>query len=475
MEKYGLILINFGSSIILARLLAPDEIGIFSIVIFFVSLAHTIRDLGVSSYIIQENNLTSNHIKSAQFLTIAMSWLMAGLLFLVSKPASEYYAEPQVEQIMLVLIINFIILPFGSITSALLRRNLEFGKLSKINITTCFIQAATGVTMAYCDYGAISLAWGGVAGTASSVLLLALHRKSDQPWAPGTKSLKSILDKGIKFSGASIFYDIGQGAPELISAKVLSFHETGLLSRGTGAVMLIHRFLIEATLPVLLSHFASILRTNPRQFKNDFLTASTNIATLAWPAFGYFSTICGDVILILYGAPWIDAAPIASILCLGFAFAGLSGLASSVIIGAGDAGLTLKIQGYVQTIKVALAFVGAKYDIIGVAIAITSADIIGSIASNTIVCKKHQIGIKPLLKSLKNPAILTAVIIIISIALKMSLANLSEPMRIITTTPVIIFTWVTILHLLKMPLLNTILETRYALFSKTKKIFKRDK
>lgn len=398
-----------------------------------------------------------------------MSWFMAVVLFFISKPVSEYYTEPQVEQIMLVLIINFIILPFGSITSALLRRDLEFGKLSKVNITTCFIQAAAGIAMAYFGYGAISLAWGGVAGTASSVLLLALHRKSEQPWMPGTKSLKKVLDKGIKFSGASIFYDIGQGAPELISAKILSFHDTGLLSRGSGAVMLIHRFLIEAILPVLLSHFASLLRTNPRQFKNDFLTASTNIATLAWPAFGYFSTICGDVILILYGAPWIDAAPIASVLCFGFAFAGLSGLASSVIIGAGDASLTLKIQGYVQTAKVLLALIGVNYGIIGVAIAISAADFIGSIASNMAVCRKHQIAIKSLLVNLTKPALLTIVIIAISIFLKSSLTNLSELPRLIVTTFIIISTWLATIYIMKSPLIATLLEAKSKLSSKFNK------
>jgi len=442
-------LISFGSSLILARILSPGDAGIFSVGAFVIALAHTIRDLGVSSYIVQEKELTNERLRSAQFVTLTMSWLMAACLAVLSGPVSKYYAEPQVREIMLVLVINFLVLPFGSITAALLKRDMEVGKLSIINVLSCLAQAITSVALAYRGNGAMSLAWGGVAGTATSVALSFLYRRPDQPWLPGITALNRVLDKGVKFSGASIFYDIGQGAPDLISAKLLSFHDTGLLSRGVGAVTLIHRLFVEAIFPVVLYHFASLLRSQPQQFREKYLMACMNVTTLTWPVFGCFAVVSSDVVFVLYGETWLGAATLASILCISAAAAGLSGIASSVIIGAGEAGLSFKLQATVQSVRVLLALIGASYGIAGVAAGIAVADIFGTLAGVAIVGHKYQVPSSSLMSALSRPALAAAVITSLTFALHASLSDISEISRLLVIAVVVTGAW-----LLLLPVLN---------------------
>ena len=60
--QYIVLVINFVSTIILARILTPSDIGIFSVAIFFVALSHILRDFGVGQYLIQEKNYPASLI-----------------------------------------------------------------------------------------------------------------------------------------------------------------------------------------------------------------------------------------------------------------------------------------------------------------------------------------------------------------------------------------------------------------------------
>ncbi|MDD3352552.1 oligosaccharide flippase family protein [Zoogloea sp.] len=466
MEKYGLMLVGFGSSIILARFLSPDDTGIFSVGMFVISLAHTVRDLGVSSYIIQEKELTIDRLRSAQFVTLAMSWLMAICLAVLSGPVSAYYAEPQVREIMLVLVINFILLPFGSITMALLKRNLEFGKLSSINVVSSISQAVTSVTLAYYGHGAMSLAWGGVVGSSMSVALSMLCRKPQQPWLPGTGELGRVLDKGVKFSGAGICYDIGQGAPELISAKLLSFHDAGLLSRGVGAVMLIQKLFVDAVYPVMLSHFAQVLRNQPQQFREKYLASCVNLATLAWPVFGCFAVVSGDVILVLYGEAWADAAVLASILCIGAAVGGLSGIASSVLVGGGEAGISFKLQLAVQSSRAVLALIGAGYGIAGVAAGMAVADVLGAFSFVIVVGRKYDVEVTRMVNALVKPVCAAVVITSLTLILRSSLMDISAFSRLVIIAVVVTAAWFALLPVVNRLLWDVLNKLGAALLAK---------
>lgn len=466
MEKYGLMLIGFGSSMILARFLSPDDTGIFSVGMFVISLAHTVRDLGVSSYIVQEKELTVDRVRSAQFVTLAMSWLMAVCLAVLSGPVSAYYAEPQVREIMLVLVINFILLPFGSITAALLKRDLEFGKLSSINVVSSISQAVTSVSLAYYGHGAMSLAWGGVVGTSVSVALSMLCRKPQQPWLPGTGELGRVLDKGVKFSGAGIFYDIGQGAPDLISAKLLSFHEAGLLSRGVGAVTLIQKLFVEAVFPVMLSHFAQVLRSQPQQFQEKYLTSCVNLATLTWPVFGCFAVVSSDVIRVLYGEAWAGAAVLASILCIGAAVGGLSGIASSVLVGGGEAAISFKLQLAVQSSRALLALTGASYGITGVAVGMAAADVLGAFACVIIVGRKYEVGAALMVNALVKPVFAAVIIIALTLVLKASLMDISAFSRLMIIAVVVTGAWLALLPVVNRHLWDVLNKLGAALVTK---------
>ena len=80
-ETYVLLAIHFVTSVVMARLLTPDQIGVFSVAVVAVLIAHSIREFGIVSYLIKEKALTDEQFRGAAALLFATSWTLAVIVF----------------------------------------------------------------------------------------------------------------------------------------------------------------------------------------------------------------------------------------------------------------------------------------------------------------------------------------------------------------------------------------------------------
>ena len=82
--RYASLALNFLATIILARLVTPEDIGIFSIAMAFVSVAHTLRDFGTSQYLIQAKELEQAHIRAALTVAASTAYLLVIAIYMLS-------------------------------------------------------------------------------------------------------------------------------------------------------------------------------------------------------------------------------------------------------------------------------------------------------------------------------------------------------------------------------------------------------
>lgn len=374
-QRNSTLIIQFVSSLIIARLLTPHEIGIFSIGAVIVSFSHIVRDMGVSNYVIQERELTLDRIRSAQVIVWITSWGLALLLILFSGWAGAFYAEPGVTLTMQVLAISFLLLPIGAVTVALLTREMAFGKLFIINICSTLTQALTGVLLAWADFGFISLAWSAVAGASVSAIGSLMCRRPSQPWLPGIREWRRVFSAGTKLSGTSMFYEIGLGGPELIAGRMLGFEAVAYFSRGFGAAMMLLRALVDSLMPVAIPYFARQLRSE-QDMKTPYLRGISYMSALALPAFACLGAMAEPVVLFLYGRQWLEAVVPLQIVCAGLACLAVTNVAGSVLVGSGQIGNNLRMQAVFQSLKILLVILGANsLELTGVALGVALGDV----------------------------------------------------------------------------------------------------
>ena len=373
-QRNAMLVIQFVSSLIIARLLSPHEIGIFSIGAVIVSFSHIVRDMGVSNYVIQEKELTTERIRSAQAIIWITSWGIALILFASSFWAGRFYAEPGVTLTMQVLALSFLLLPVGAVTVALLTRELAFGKLFIINIASSLASALAGILLAWSGLGFISLAWAAAAGATVAALGSVMCRRPAQTWLPGLGEWRRVFSVGTKLSGASMFYEIGLGGPELATGRILGFEAVAYYSRGFGAGMMVLRALVDSLLPVAIPYFAKQSRSD-QDMRAPYLRGVAFMSALAFPAFACLCVMAEPVVLFLYGEQWLNAILPLQIACGGLACLAVTNVAGSVLVGSGQIGVNLRMQAVFQPTKVLLAILGANmFGLTGVAAGVAIGD-----------------------------------------------------------------------------------------------------
>src|SRR5258708_27195906 len=107
--RIGSSVIGFVSVMILSRVLTPTETGIFSVSAAIITLAHALREFGITSYINQERDLTSERVATTLGVALLIGWTIAGALLAISEPAARWYSQPGVATIIRVLAVGFLI------------------------------------------------------------------------------------------------------------------------------------------------------------------------------------------------------------------------------------------------------------------------------------------------------------------------------------------------------------------------------
>ena len=115
LERYLSLVIYFGATVILARLLTPEELGIFSVGMAVIGMAHALRDFGVSTYVIQEEHLDEARVQTAFTVTLIISWSIGGILASLSGTLASFYDEPRIRGLILLLSTTFLFLPWSSV------------------------------------------------------------------------------------------------------------------------------------------------------------------------------------------------------------------------------------------------------------------------------------------------------------------------------------------------------------------------
>nr|WP_229415653.1 oligosaccharide flippase family protein [Pseudoduganella armeniaca] len=221
-ERYTALLIATVGSMLIARMLAPAEIGVYSIGAVLVGLAQVLRDFGVGQYIVATPALGRVQLRAALTVALVSAWLLALLVLLASGPVATFYDAPRLRDVMRLLALNFVMLPFTALTLSLLRRHLRLASIYVINTAHALTQLLCTLWLAAQGYGCLSLAWGAVAATLAAWLVSLPLRPAELPWLPGLPGVRDVLGFGMLATGGNVIDEAGVAAPDLIVGKLLA-------------------------------------------------------------------------------------------------------------------------------------------------------------------------------------------------------------------------------------------------------------
>jgi O-antigen/teichoic acid export membrane protein len=313
--RYGMMGIGLVSTMIIARLLSPTEIGIFAVASSLVMIMAEFRVLGANAYLIREKELTDEKIRSSYGLTLLVSWPMGLLIIIASFPLADFFDIAELGWIFIILSLSFFLAPYISIPHAMLSRDYRFGLISKIYIIAAVAQLVITVSFILLGFSFYALAFGNLVSVSVQAAFLLYATRNVNVYAPRFKNIRVIAKIGIYTSLGHVIRKAQHTTPDMVIGKMGTPAEVGLFSRGLGFMVFVTDIVMSGIHPVAAPYLADIKNQGGDMVK-AYLSASLLITGVLWPVLAVGSVASLPAIRLMFGDQWDAAAPIASIIAV---------------------------------------------------------------------------------------------------------------------------------------------------------------
>mgnify|MGYP001816485641 CR=1 FL=1 len=311
--EYSVQFIGFATIMILARMLTPEEIGVYAVAGSAAMLATELRSLGVVGYLIREKELDELKTRAALGVNIIVSWGLGVVMIAAAPFIAIAYEEPALQNILWILSITFFLGPFTSVSNALWRRNLELHHVIQQKLLGTICQSVTTILFVWWGFSYYALAIGAAIELAVEFLYAITLPPKGTYWVPRFVWMKDLVRFGIYTSSSNLFIRFSEGVPDLVIGKFRTMGDVGLFSRGLGAILFLNKIITAAVIPVVMPHLSEVQRTG-KSVAGAYLRAVNLQCSLSWPVFAVVSVAAYPMIRGLFGDQWDLAVPIASIL-----------------------------------------------------------------------------------------------------------------------------------------------------------------
>ncbi len=302
-------------SLVLSRLLSPKEIGIFSITAVLVGFTHVFRDFGVSSYIKRQKVLTDEVLRASIGVLFTSSWILAAILYLSADYWAAFFKQPGISQIMHVQAIGFVLIPFGSISQAVLARNMDIRNTTIVSSISVLVYGTSCIVLAYLGYSYMSMAWANLLNIIISGIGYSVLSPKNLPRLPSFKGWGSVAHFGVGAMLASTLRAIDTALPDIILGKISGPHNVGIFSRGNSTVNIFNS-LTSPTVNYFALPYLAKTHHGGEDVGSHVGRSVAYLSGILWPALIVMALLAKEVMEVLYGAAWIESATIVPWLCV---------------------------------------------------------------------------------------------------------------------------------------------------------------
>ena len=356
-DRYAGLIVSILSSMAIARLLTPAEIGTYSVVMVLLGFIATFRDFGAGQYLVQHKSLDEESLRSIWSVQLGLGFGFAALTAASASLVASFYGDARMREIMFVLSLNFAATPFLAYPNAWLVREMRFGVIAWIRFSGAVVHALVSIGLAIAGWGPISLAWANLACTLAGVVMIRLISTAPMPGRPSLRNIGQVVSFGGRLTIVSMMDTLRTGSPELLLGRMQGLAAAGLFSRGQGLVAMFQQLVMNAVGAVSLPYFSREAREG-RPLGPAFVRVAELVSGLGWPFFGGLALLAFPAIRILYGDQWDDAVSPTRWLALASGLALPSLICGSPLIAAGALNDLLKGSALSMTLALAALGVG---------------------------------------------------------------------------------------------------------------------
>ena len=361
-------LLRVGSLMLLARLLNPLDFGLLGMVTAFTGVLSLFRDFGLSAAAIQRPTVTDEQSSTLFWINILAGAILTIIAGLLAPVVATFYHEPRLFWVTIVVAIGFLFNGAGVQHSALLQRQMRFTILAWIDVASLIASTVVAFGVAKAGYGY----WALVAMTVSIPFTCSIGFWLASGWVPGAPhrgiGIRSMMRFGGTLTLSGLVFYVATNFEKVLLGRFWGAEALGIYGRAYQLIRIPTDNLNSAVGDVAFSALSRI-QHDPSRLKRFFLKGYSLVLAITVPSTIACGLFAHDMIIVLLGAKWKEAAGIFRVLApMMLVFAILNPL-GWLLNAMGLVGRGLKIALVIAPLMISSYIIGLPYGPRGVAFA----------------------------------------------------------------------------------------------------------
>ena len=365
-------LVRIGSLMMLARLLTPGDFGLIAMVTTAIGVLNLFRDLGLSTATIQQGNVTHEQLTALFWINVLVGVVLAGVALAGAQLLAQFFREQRLAAVTAWLSASFVFNAVGIQHCALLQRQMRFTTLAAIETASLLTSVVVGLSMAMLGAGYWSL----VGMTLAAPVIFSAAAWWAAKWTPGWPrrgaDVASMLRTGGLVTVNGLVVYAAYNLEKVLLGRVWGADALGVYGRAYQLVNMPTESLNSAVGAVAMSALSRV-KDDPVRLRGHFLKIYGALIAITMPITFACALFADELVLLLLGPRWAEAAPIFRFLAPTILVFGLINPTWPLLVAQGLLPRSLKLAVAVALVAISGYVVGLSRGPIGVAMAFSAA------------------------------------------------------------------------------------------------------
>lgn len=456
--------LSFGFNVLLTRLLNPQDFGIIAIATFFIVFTGYFTTVSFGSAIIHFQETDNEKLSSIYWINFLFFVFAAIILNILAPLIAHYYSEPQLQLVLHLLSLNYILSPFYIVHYKILEKEMQFTVLSKINIIAVLSGYIIAVVVAFLKMGVFALALQSVS-TSFVKLILVLFVATN--WKPTNYiSIKKVLKMiwyAIKYQFSIAFLYVERNIDYLIIGKMLNSTSLGFYSFAYNIMYAPIKNISYLFGEVLFPSFSSVKDDKPKLLKIFFQSTSI-ISAVTFPIMTLVALNAQLIVKTVFGDKWLETIPVVEVLSFAGAVQSIGQFGGAAVIfpSIGKPEINVFVSIIRAILISAAVLVGSIYGLVTVSQLILLVSIISSVMFFILLRIHITYTLKMFFECFKSGLISIIILFVFNFTFKVLTIDVLQWLKLVTMLLVsaavfYYYNWDTIKQVLN------ILKTKYTL------------
>lgn len=342
-ERISTQVVQFVVSIILARLLMPEDYGIIALITVFISVAEIIVESGMGNALIQKQHADQTDFSSTFYFNVFLGMAAYLILFFFAPLIADFYKEPLFVPVIRVLALGLIIGGVNGVQQAYVSRHMQFKRFFFASGIGTLVSAVVGIAMAYGGFGVWALVAQNLTNRCIDTVVLWVTVK----WRPSLKfsfvKMKNLYTFGWKLLISGLINTLYTNIFSLVIGKRFTSESLAYYNRGNSIPSMITTNIDSSIQSVLLPAFSSVQGDSER-LKAMVRRSIKTSSFLMMPAMAGLAVVSEPLIQLLLTDKWLPSVPYMQLFCFIYAIWPIHTANLQAITAVGRSDIFLKLE-----------------------------------------------------------------------------------------------------------------------------------